>query len=472
MQGAGVVIRGAVLTSLGYGSVQAMRLVSNLLLARWLAPEAFGLLAIANAVQIGLQMLSDLGIGPSIIRHERGREPRFLDTMWTLQILRGLLLALAAAAASLPLAALYEAPMLSDLLIIIVLGGLAASFASTSVFTMPREQRLGRLTLLEIFSQTVAYATMLGIAWHTRSVWSLAVGGLIHGLLRCLLSHLLLPGHRHRLAWDQDALRDVLGFGRWIVLSTLVTFLAGQSDRLTLGLLAPLATVGVYAIAASLAFLPREVAGRLADGVLLPYLSRLVRNDAGDLAPGLDRIRSLFLPIGLLLSSALAVGSPWFFDSLYDERYGGASELAPWLVVLGWIGAVQVPLQRALLALGHSRPLAAANLARWVTGLVGSLSAFAFLGESGFVGGLCIGAVAGAVVLHRSASRLGLVVWRQDAAYLIALVVIVATSVAARSGPGPILGLGLPEIAPVAISLVLLTMTVIWAAGRVVRIAR
>ena len=52
---------------------RAGRLVANLFLAHWLAPEAFGVLAIANSLQIGLRMMSDVGIGPSIIRHQNGR---------------------------------------------------------------------------------------------------------------------------------------------------------------------------------------------------------------------------------------------------------------------------------------------------------------------------------------------------------------------------------------------------------------
>jgi O-antigen/teichoic acid export membrane protein len=452
--------------------VQVVRLGANLLLARWLAPEAFGVLAIANSAQIGLQMLSDVGIGPSIIRHERGRDERFLDTLWTLQIVRGLLLSLVALGVATPLATLYGVPELRGLLALIALGGLAGSFASTSLHTLLREQRLARLNLLEIGIQLVAYGTMLSIAWHTRSVWSLAVGGLVHGVLRSVLSHLALPGHRHRLARDAEALRDVLRFGRWIFLSTLITFLAGQSDRLTLGLLAPLSAVGVYAIASGLALLPREVIGRLADAVILPYLSRSVRNEPQGLLKALERVRSLLLPIGLLISAALATGAPIFFRLLYDERYRDAMELAPLIVLLGWIGATQVPVQRALLALGHSKPLAAANFARWAVGLAASLIAYAASGLTGFVLGLCLGAAAGAAVLHHAARRQGLDFWLQDFAYIASLAGIVFSTLAIQTRaaltPDPALG----ESVVLAVPMTLLAATCIWTVSRVAYAAR
>jgi O-antigen/teichoic acid export membrane protein len=472
MQAAGTLVGGAVWAASGYGAVQLVRLGANLLLARWLAPESFGVLAIANSVQIGLLMMSDVGIGPSIIRHERGRQPRFLDVVWTLQIIRGLLLSALAVAIAMPLGRLYGVPELQGLLVLIALGGLAGSFASTAIHTLPRDQRLARLNLFEISIQLVAYGAMLFIAWETRSVWSLAVGGLIHGCLRAGLSHWVLPGHRHRLAWDPAVLGELLRFGRWIVLSTLITFLAGQSDRLALGLLAPLSALGVYAIASGLALLPREVAGRLADSVILPFLSRSVRDDPRSLSAGLARVRGLFLPAGLLLSAALATGSPLFFRLLYDERYHAAVDLAPILVLLGWIGATQVPLQRALLALGHSRPLATSNLARWGVGLAASLVAYGPLGLTGFALGLCLGAAAGAAVLHRAARSLGLDFGVADTAYVATLSAFVLATMLCRSAGmtawSPIPG----ESLALAVSMVLLGVTAIWTASRVVQASR
>ena len=86
------IIRAAFLSIGSFGLSQGLRLVSNLLLTRILFPEAFGLMGLVNVLLIGLAMFSDVGIGPAIARSPRGDERDFLDTAWTLQILRGLLL--------------------------------------------------------------------------------------------------------------------------------------------------------------------------------------------------------------------------------------------------------------------------------------------------------------------------------------------------------------------------------------------
>jgi O-antigen/teichoic acid export membrane protein len=61
-------------------------------MARLLAPDMFGVMAIATMVMVGLAMFSDVGLRPSIIQSERGNDPVFLNTAWVIQILRGVLL--------------------------------------------------------------------------------------------------------------------------------------------------------------------------------------------------------------------------------------------------------------------------------------------------------------------------------------------------------------------------------------------
>ena len=82
-------LNGSLWTFFGYGSSQIIRLGSNLVLARLLFPEAFGIMSLVTVVMQGLTMISDLGVGPSIIHSKRGDDPNFLNTAWTIQVIRG-----------------------------------------------------------------------------------------------------------------------------------------------------------------------------------------------------------------------------------------------------------------------------------------------------------------------------------------------------------------------------------------------
>ena len=59
-------IRSTGWVAIGYAASQAIRLFSNLILTRILFPEAFGLMALITVFLVGLNMLSDIGVSPSI----------------------------------------------------------------------------------------------------------------------------------------------------------------------------------------------------------------------------------------------------------------------------------------------------------------------------------------------------------------------------------------------------------------------
>ena len=82
-------VRGTIWTVFGYGSSQVLRFGGNLILTRLLVPDLFGLMALVQIFIRGLSLFSDIGIRPSIIRSDRGDDPIFLNTAWTIQVIRG-----------------------------------------------------------------------------------------------------------------------------------------------------------------------------------------------------------------------------------------------------------------------------------------------------------------------------------------------------------------------------------------------
>ena len=128
--------RGSLWAVLGFGGGQILRLLGNLVLWRLLYPEAFGLMAIVNVFMLGLLMFSDVGIGPSIIQNERGDDPRYLHTAWTIQVVRGLVLFAVAAAAAVPLSRFYHEPELARLIPVVAVSSILSGFNSTKLFTV------------------------------------------------------------------------------------------------------------------------------------------------------------------------------------------------------------------------------------------------------------------------------------------------------------------------------------------------
>ena len=106
-------LRGGIVEMGGYALSQVLRLGGNLLLTRLLFPEAFGLMTTLMVINTGLVMLSDVGIEQAVIRSEHAEDERFLNTAWSLQVMRGFGLWLVTLALAYPFAQLYEHPELA-----------------------------------------------------------------------------------------------------------------------------------------------------------------------------------------------------------------------------------------------------------------------------------------------------------------------------------------------------------------------
>ncbi|CAN0598057.1 unnamed protein product, partial [Ectocarpus sp. 12 AP-2014] len=195
-------LRGTILMGISFTGQNVIRLVSNLILTRLLFPEAFGLMALVQVVLSGVTLFSDFGFRDSVVQDSRGEDPDFLNTTWTLQILRGLVLGLAVVLLAYPVANFYEEPLLGDILLLVAIVPIFQGLNSTNIMTADRQLTLGRLTFLMIGAQVFGLIMTVSLAWWLHSVWALAIGNIATALALAVLSHLVLPGIRNRIHFE------------------------------------------------------------------------------------------------------------------------------------------------------------------------------------------------------------------------------------------------------------------------------
>lgn len=456
---------GAAWIVVGLVASNLLRLGGNVVLARLLFPEAFGLMALAQVFMQGLLLFCDVGTGAAIIRDRRGDEPAFLDTAWTLHLLRGLTLCAVSFALAWPVSAFYGAtdPLARDLVYYLPALGLSALLdgaASTRLHAYGRHLRVRQLTLLELHNQTVSALVMIGVAWVYPSVWALVAGALVRSVLRTALSHTVLDGPRNRLRLEPDALRVLFQFGKWILVSTILTFLAAQVDRLLLGRLLSLQELGVYGIALALAGVPVNVLARVGSRVVFPTLSRL--EGGPQQLQEAARARARLLVLGALLFSCVLPAGPRLISALYDARYQEAGWILQTLLLGGWFQVLESPNTALLLAKGDTRAVAAGNAVKLV-GLVVLLPlGFFSLGLPGGILGIVAADAARYAVSAFLAARRGLHVLRRDAAMTLGVLTTSAAGVAASSlahaeGAGTLVSLALATVGALPWALVALS---------------
>lgn len=460
-------IRGSVWSMGGYAAEQALRFGANLVLTRLLYPEIFGLMSLLTAVLVGLAMFSDVGIGPAIVQRGEGDDPRFLRTAWTVQVLRGVVLWAAACLLAKPVALFYGEPRLAWALPVIGLTPLLLGFEATSKYTLQRRLRWERPTLVETGSAALGIAATVALAAahravygpdHPGALWVVIAGGLLGTGVRVLLSHLALPGIRHRFLLDRQHAGALFTFGRWIFVSTLLTFLAGQSDRLLFGKLVPLDLLGIYGIAAALATLPAEAVQRLGSAVLFPALSRMSGRD--DFPGVFARARLPLVVGGAGVASGLVATGPLLVALLYDSRYQGAGWMLRILALSAWFQVLESTNGAATLAMGRVNALAANRAAKLAGMLVLVPVGFHLAGFAGALAGL-----AASDVVKYAASLLGL---RKRRLWTLALDLAFTLGVAAVAGAASLAAGALASRQPSRLAALLAAAAVVcalWGAG-------
>ncbi len=416
---------------LGFGLGQVIRLATTLIMTRFLAPSMFGVMAIAVMVNVIASLLTDLGIRQNIIQSRRGDDPVFLDTAWTVQIVRGLVIWAVALAVSATIFVagrlgylagdtVYGAPILPWVMAVSSFSVVIGGFQSTRAPVAERALNQKRLIQIELVCQISAFLAMVAIAWATRSIWSLVVGQLVAGAASVALSHLALPGHADRLRWDPAALKEIVAFGKWIFVSSFVGVFALHADRIVLGGLVSAGELGQFAIAATLVAAVQGVFSKLYSTVVMPVLSETARGDRSRLKEVFYRVR---IPTDLALlfcAGFLAATGQLIVGVLYDHRYAEAGWMLQILAVsLVW--ARYDATQQLYLALGEPKFVAFLNFARFASVFLALLVGFRVDGIRGAIWGFALHQVVIALLSYRFNAVLRINDFTRDLGVLVAL---------------------------------------------------
>lgn len=348
-------LTGSMLTAGSYAITQGLRLASNLILTRLLFPEAFGLMALVSVVLVGLAMFSDMGIGPAISQHPKGDEPAFLDTAFTLDVVRGVVLWLLTCALAWPAAQLYDAPELVELLPAAGLTLLIAGFNPTRIDTANRHLLLGRVTLLDLAAQVIGILSMIVLALVMQSVWALVLGAIIGSMAKLVVMQVWLPGRPNRFHWEPEAGRDLIHFGKWIFLSTACGFLLSQGDKAIFGAYLTKGELGIYNIGWFLASFPVLLAGAVTGRILIPLYRDHPPALSADNARKMRRLRYALSGGTLVLLAILGVVGLPLVGLLYDARYQAAGGVVVMMAMVQMPAVIGMTYDQSALAAGDSR---------------------------------------------------------------------------------------------------------------------
>jgi len=395
-----VVLRAGMVTLGAHVLTQLIRFAGNLILTRLLVPEAFGVMLVSIVVWVGLTLFTDFGLRQVVIRSSRAGDPVFLDTVWTLQILQGMLIATLLVAAAgvlslttsmglIPHGSTFSSPDVPWVLASLAVPALLQSLESTKIHVASRNLQVSRIAAIELGCQVVALGATVTFARTTGGVGALIAGAFASAICRTLATHLVFDGHRNRLRYDAPSAKEVLTFGAPIILTSCMGFIVSNGDKLALGWVLPAHAMGAYAIAVLLVSAFHDAAGKLIAQVMYPAISRAVAHDPGSLRTSYLRVRTT-LDAGCLIVGGLLVSlGERVVALLYDGRY---AEAGPYVGILGLslVGIRYRVLNAVFLTIGRPRLQLYEQISQLTALVPGILVGFHIGGPRGAVWGVAL----------------------------------------------------------------------------------
>lgn len=322
--------------------VQAVYFVRLIVLARLLAPDAFGLVAIAM-VSIGvIARITELGMIPALVQRTTATREEH-DAAWTVGLLRALTIALVLTAFARPVAALFGEPSAAPIIQALAWRPVIEAAASIGIVSVTRAMQFRRLAMIAVPAAIVDLAVAIATA-RFLGVWALVAGSLAGSSATLVLSYILAP-HAPRTSLRFDAIRPLIHYGRWVLVTGVTALVGSTLSQLAISRIEGAAALGLYFLAWRVAFLPIDAVSGVVSSVAFPMFARMREDVRGTAAT----FRTLLTGEAVVLvpGYALIIVLAPSLETVLGERWEGTAPVVRILsiaAVTGILGELIGPL--------------------------------------------------------------------------------------------------------------------------------
>lgn len=328
-------------------------LVANIVLARMLAPQVFGIFAIVSFVVQFFSVFGDVGIGAALIQKKDELRPEELSTIfWLQQLLVWVVALIAFAAAPLVLRFYPTLPPVGVWLVrAMALGFMLSSLKTVPAILMERKIEFNRIALIDVSESLSFHGAAIAFALAGYEVWSFVWAAVIRSILGVVVVY-SISSWRPTLCFNFAAIRGLLRFGLPYQGNNILAFIKDAVTPVFVGSYAGAAAVGYVNWARNFAFAPlmiSEVFGKVA----FPSFSR-IQEDRELLARTVERsIRMMTLVLFPVSALMIALG-PQLIHVLFTDKWLPALPAYYFYCTSPLVIGFMLPMFSALLALGRS----------------------------------------------------------------------------------------------------------------------
>jgi len=253
-----------------------MQVVKLIILARVLAPKDFGLMGVAMLTIATLETFSGTGFQAALIQKKEDIKP-YLNAAWTVTLFRGVVLYFLLFIAAPFIADFFRIPSAVIIIRVAGISILLQAVNNIAIVYFQKELQFKKEFLYRFSGLTVDFIVSVVLALVMRNVWALVFGVLAGEFTRLIVGYLIHPFYP-KLNFNMNMAKKLFVFGKWVLGSSIVVFLATHGDDAFLGKVLGVTMLGFYQLAFRLGNMPSSELTGTINRVLFPAYSKIQDN--------------------------------------------------------------------------------------------------------------------------------------------------------------------------------------------------
>lgn len=362
LPGKHLMLKKGLLLTAGNLSGALLRLIRNIVIARLVSVEDFGITS-TFAITMGLvEMMSYVGLERLIIQAKDGDDPSFMAGLNAVQVLRGALSSAVLFFLASPIATLFGIEQVAWAYRVIAIIPMIRGFAHLDMYRLQRDMRFWPSIQVDLISLLISTLAAIPLAFAFGDYRVMVCVLLIEQLVSTIVSQLVAT-RPYRWNWKRAIFRRALDYGWPLLLAGLAAFASFQGDRVIVGSTIGMTELGWYSVAAGLAGTAATLVQGTQVSFFMPLLSR-----AQDTSSEYSRLFLVTVQVGILsgvlIACGFAIAGRTMLSLLYGDKYQAALPVLVWVAVMQGVRAGSVATSVAAMSKAVTDIPLIANLVR------------------------------------------------------------------------------------------------------------
>lgn len=295
---------------------RAVGMISVVVLARLLVPEAFGLLALAWTLVALVEMLGALSVENALVR-EPHATPEHFDTAWTIRILVGILLTGLVITLAAPAAVFFDDARVQQIIYGLALANFIGSFENIGTVKFAKELDFNKEFAYRVTVRVTSTVVTIILAFYLRNYWALVAGTIFRSVMRTALSY-RVQSYRPRFSLAKFS--ALFHFSKWLLLHTIIDTLNSKLSTLVIGRVLSTEILGFYMLSADITYFANDALLAPVRRAVYPGFAK-IGNDITQLRKGFIDVFSLTVMFGIPIPIGIALTAPYIVTSMLGEQW-------------------------------------------------------------------------------------------------------------------------------------------------------